>query len=167
MVKPTMRHESEFFQVFAIGYVQRRQGRTVLEISEPFVPALKELERFSHVQVIWWLSEFEDELYREVVQSEHAPYEAPVLGVFACRSPVRPNPIGLTTVEIRGVDHAAGEVEIVNIDAFAGTPILDLKAYFPSCDRVRDVRVPQWAADWPEWLPEDGLGLEEGEADAQ
>ena len=167
MNKPTMSPKPETFQVFPIGYVRRRDGRTVLDILEPFVPALKELERFSHVQVLWWLSAFDDEMYREVMQSEHAPYEAPVLGMFACRSPVRPNPLGLTTAETLRVDHAKGEVEIVNIDAFDGTPVLDLKAYFPSCDRVKDVRIPQWAADWPEWLPEEGLGLEEGEAEAQ
>ena len=69
-------------------------------------------------------------------------------------------------VEILSVDHGTGEVEIVSIDAFDGTPVLDLKAYFPSCDRVRDVRVPKWAADWPEWLPDEGLGLEEGEGEA-
>jgi tRNA (Thr-GGU) A37 N-methylase len=63
------------------------------------------------------------------------------------------------------VDHAKGEVEIVNIDAYDGTPVLDLKAYFPVCDRVKEVRVPPWAADWPEWLPEEGMGLEEGESD--
>jgi tRNA-Thr(GGU) m(6)t(6)A37 methyltransferase TsaA len=165
MSNPMMDQESETFQIFPIGYVRRKDGRTVLEILEPFVPALKELERFSHVQVLWWLSAYDDGIYREVMQSEHTPYAAPVLGVFACRSPVRPNPIGLTTAEILRVDRVKGEVEIVNIDAFDGTPILDLKAYFSSCDRVRDVQLPQWAADWPEWLPEEGLGLEEDEAE--
>jgi tRNA (Thr-GGU) A37 N-methylase len=87
------------------------------------------------------------------------------MGMFACRSPVRPNPIGLTTVEIKRVDHDNGHVEIVNIDAYEGTPVLDLKAYFPMCDRVKDVRVAQWAAEWPEWLPDSGMGLEEGEPD--
>jgi tRNA-Thr(GGU) m(6)t(6)A37 methyltransferase TsaA len=164
MVKQTENRGPDAFAVYPIGYVRRKDGRTMLEILEPFVPALKELERFSHVQVLWWLSAYDDKVYREVMQSEHAPYEAPVLGVFACRSPVRPNPIGLTTAEILDVDRVKGEVEIVDIDAFDGTPVLDLKAYFPSCDRVRDVRVPQWAVDWPEWLPEEGLGLEEAEA---
>ena len=165
MNQPMMSQTPDSFHVFPIGYVHREKGRTVLKILEPFVPALKELEHFSHVQVLWWLSSFDDDMFREVMQSEHTPYEAPVLGMFACRSPVRPNPIGLTTAEILRVDHVQGEVEIINIDAFDGTPILDLKAYFPSCDRVKDVRVPQWAAEWPDWLPEEGQGLEEGEAE--
>ncbi len=151
------------FKVFPIGYVRRNGERTYLEILEPYVPALKELERFSHVQVFWWFSRFDEDMYRQVMQSEHTPYDAPILGMFACRSPVRPNPIGLTTAEVLKVDHEKGEVDIVNIDAFDGTPVLDLKAYFPSCDRVREVQVPGWAAEWPQWLPEEGLGLEEGE----
>jgi tRNA-Thr(GGU) m(6)t(6)A37 methyltransferase TsaA len=153
--------EQSVFEVFPVGYVRRDDERTYLEVLEPYVPALKELERFSHAQVLWWFSEFDDEMYRGVTQSEHAPYEAPVLGVFACRSPVRPNPIGLTTAKILSVDHDEGLVEIANIDAFDDTPVLDLKPYFPSCDRVKDVRVAEWAADWPEWLPEEGLGPED------
>jgi tRNA-Thr(GGU) m(6)t(6)A37 methyltransferase TsaA len=146
------------FEVFPVGYVRRDDGRTYVELLEPYIPALKELERFSHVQVFWWFSEFDDEMYRSVMQSEHAPYDAPTLGVFACRSPVRPNPIALTTAEMLGVDHVAGIVEIVNIEAFDGTPVLDLKPYIPSSDRVKEARVAEWAVDWPEWLPEEGLG---------
>jgi tRNA-Thr(GGU) m(6)t(6)A37 methyltransferase TsaA len=127
------------------------------------VPALKELDRFSHAQVLWWFSGFQDDMYRQIMQSEHAPYEAPVLGVFACRSPVRPNPIGLTPAEIVGVDDEEGVVEIVSIDAYDGTPVLDLKPYIPASDRVKDVRVPEWMAGWPEWMPDEGHRLEEGE----
>ena len=153
---------NETYQVWPIGHVRRFGERTYLEILEPYIPALKELDQFSHVQVLWWFSQFGDEMYRSVTQSEHAPYEAPVLGMFACRSPVRPNPIGLTTAKILKVDHEAGEVEIANIDAFDDTPVLDLKAYMPSCDRVQDVTVGAWASGWGEWMPEEGLGLEDG-----
>jgi tRNA-Thr(GGU) m(6)t(6)A37 methyltransferase TsaA len=153
--------KEKVYEVFPVGYIRRGDERTYLEILEPYVPALKELEGFSHVQVFWWFSEFQDDMYRGITQSDKAPYEAPVMGVFACRSPVRPNPIGLTTAKILNVDQAAGVVEIANIDAFDDTPVLDLKAYIPVCDRVEKVHVPAWAADWPEWMPEEGLGLED------
>ncbi|MGD2104452.1 MAG: TrmO family methyltransferase [Anaerolineae bacterium] len=81
--------------------------------------------------------------------------------MFASRAPARPNPIGLTTARIIRVDQDQGQIEIADIDAFYGTPILDLKGYLPHCDRVRHVRVPDWASLWPQWLPEDGLGLDE------
>ena len=153
-------NQEQAYQIYPIGYVRRTNGKTMLEVLEPYVPALKELERFSHVQVFWWFSEFQTEEYRQITQSK-PPYEAPVTGVFASRSPVRPNPIGLTTAKILKVDHRDGMVEIANIDAFDGSPILDLKAYFPVCDRVQDVSTPEWCADWPAWLPAEGLGLEE------
>jgi len=148
------------FQIHPIGAIRRSNGKTNLEILEPYIPALKELGDFSHVQVFWWFNEFQDDEFRQITQSE-PPYEAPTLGVFACRSPIRPNPVGLTTAKILDVDQDSGIVEIANIDAYDGTPIIDLKPYFPVCDRVQNVSVPRWAAEWPEWMPEEGLGLEE------
>jgi tRNA (Thr-GGU) A37 N-methylase len=74
---------------------------------------------------------------------------------------LRPNPIGLSTVKLLKVDHRRGVVEIADIDAFDGSPVLDIKAYLPHCDRVKHVSVPAWAAGWPDCLPENGLGLEE------
>jgi len=160
MDKQQSTQKLETFVIFPIGYVRRDDGKTYLEILEPYKPALKELEHFSHVQVFWWFSEFQDDMYREITQNE-PPYEAPVTGVFASRSPVRPNPIGLTTAKLLQVDQERGTIEIGNIDAFDGTPVIDLKAYFPVCDRVQEVSVPAWCADWPEWLPAEGLGLED------
>ena len=153
--------QQPIFEIFPVGHVRRNDERTYLKVLAPYVPALKELERFSHVQVFWWFSEFDDEMYRTITQSDHAPYDAPTLGVFACRGPTRPNPIALTTVKMLGIDHAEGVVEVVNIEAFDGTPVLDLKPYIPVSDRVKDVRVAEWAADWPQWLPEEGLGPED------
>ncbi len=161
MNQTSSEQRAEDYRIFPVGYVRREHGRTFLDILPDFAPALKELEDFSHVQVFWWFSQFEDQAYRQTTQFEHAPFEAPVLGVFACRAPMRPNPIGLTTAKILRVDQNEGLVEIANIDAYDGTPILDLKAYMPSCDRVQTVRVADWASSWPQWLPEEGLGLEE------
>jgi tRNA (Thr-GGU) A37 N-methylase len=48
---------------------------------------------------------------------------------------------------------------VADIDAYDGTPVIDLKAYFPVCDRVKEARIPAWLVDWPEWMPEEGLGL--------
>lgn len=153
--------DTEIFEIFPVGHIKRDGGKTYIEILEPYAPALKELENFSHVQVFWWFSQFQDDVYRGITQSEHAPYDAPVLGMFACRSPVRPNPIGLSTAKVLSVDHDAGVVEIANIDTFDDTPVVDLKPYIPVCDRLKDVRVADWASDWPEWAPDDGPQLEE------
>jgi len=47
-----------------------------------------------------------------------------------------------------------------NIDAVDETPVVDLKPYYPVCDRVREVKTPAWADEWPEWMPDQGLAPE-------
>ncbi len=152
----------ETVKLFPIGYVRRQNEKIHLEILKPYIPALKELENFGYVQVFWWCNHFQEEEYRETLQNK-PPYDedTPTTGVFASRSPARPNPIGLTTAKILNVDHDKGIVDIADIDAFDETPVIDLKAYFPICDRVKQAKVPQWIAHWPEWMPEEGIGLME------
>lgn len=145
----------ETYEVSPVGYVRRESGGAVLEILPAYAPALKELGHFSHVQILWWFSKCQDEEARATMQFNEMPFDAPPLGVFACRAPKRPNPIGLTTARIVEVDRSQGRVVIGDIDAFDGTPILDLKGYLPHCDRVRTVDVPDWACHWPQWLPEE------------
>ena len=146
--------EQETFDIFPIGYVRKKDGKTYLELLNPFIPALKQLEHFSHVRIIWWFNRFQDDRFRKTTRVK-PPYEnAPVTGVFATRSPVRPNPIGITTAKIINVDHAQGKIEIANIDAFDKTPIIDLKPYIPFCDRVKEFRVPEWISHWQEWMHE-------------
>ena len=152
---------SDVFQLSPVGTIRREEDSISIEILPAFKPALKELETFSHALVFWWFSEFDDEKSRTTLQFDRTPFEAPLLGVFACRSPLRPNPIGLSTVKLLKVDHRKGVVEIADIDAYDGTPVLDIKAYLPHCDRVKKVSVPSWAAGWPDCLAENGLGLEE------
>jgi tRNA (Thr-GGU) A37 N-methylase len=69
----------------------------------------------------------------------------------------------MTTCKLLGMDEGQGVLQVADIDAVDGTRIVDLKAYFPVCDRVREAYIPEWLSDWPEWMPEDGIGLEEGE----
>ena len=153
------RQANETYEISPVGYVRREEGRALLEILPDFVPALKELETFSHVQILWWFNASGDQESRRTTEFDEMPFDAPALGVFACRAPQRPNPIGLTTARIVEVDLPEGQVVIGDIDAFDGTPILDLKGYLPHYDRVKTVDVPDWASHWPQWLPEEGLGL--------
>jgi excinuclease ABC subunit A len=151
-----MKEAQKNFDIFPIGYVRKNSGQTYLEILEPYAPALKELEHFSHVRILWWFHRFADDRFRRTTQVS-PPYEnAPRAGVFASRSPVRPNPIGLTTTKIVDVDQQKGIIEVTGIDAYDKTPIIDLKPYIPSCDRVKDFSVAKWFAHWPEWMLEAG-----------
>lgn len=155
-----MGKNEETFSMYPIGYV-RRTDENYLEILEQFWPGLKQLDHFSHVMVFWWADKHDNEKSRTIMQTS-PPYAADkVTGVFACRSEYRPNPIAMTVCTIAGIDEEKGIIRIAEIDAYDGTPIVDLKAYFPVCDRVKEAHIPDWLEYWPEWMPEEGIGLEE------
>ncbi|MEX0285540.1 MAG: tRNA (N6-threonylcarbamoyladenosine(37)-N6)-methyltransferase TrmO [Paracoccaceae bacterium] len=103
-----------------------RQGDTEngpicrLEILPHWQPALKGLERFEAADVLYWLHTARRDL---VLQSPKS--DGRVIGTFALRSPVRPNPIGLSRVAVLGVD--GGAVLVRGLDCLDGTPLLDLK----------------------------------------
>jgi len=160
-IEPHVTHEGkkQTFQMFPIGYIRRRKEKLSLEILKPFRPALKQLDHFSHVMVFWWAHKHDNEKSRSSLQCEPPYAKGKITGVFATRAEYRPNPIAMTTCKILDVDKDKGIVTVADIDAYDGTPIVDLKAYFPVCDRVKEVRIPEWLSDWPEWMPEQGLGL--------
>jgi len=151
-------------EVSPIGDVKKRGGSITIQLRKEFIPALKELDQFSHVQVLWWFDRFDADRFRTITQC-NPPYEkSPRTGIFATRSPVRPNPIGLTTAKVVEVDHKKGTIGVTGFDAFDKTPIIDLKAHFPTCDRVKEVKVPRWIAHWPQWrADDDGLEIVDAE----
>ena len=136
-----------------IGRIAVRDGRTTIELYEAYRPALRGLSGFSHAAVLWWFDGCDDAGSRGVLSVEKPYTHSPaLLGTFATRSPERPNPIALTMAEIAGIDDAAGVIELGYLDGNDGSPVLDLKPYTPSLDRVADPRVPDWCAHWPSSL---------------
>lgn len=145
----------ETYKIFKIGQVVMKNSKTYLKISEPYRPGLKHLAEFSHVMVFWWADKFDNAKYRTALRT-HPPYATNHLaGVFATRAEYRPNPLALTTCKLIDVNEKEGIVEITGIDAFDGTPIIDLKPYTPSFDRVKEVEIPVWLSFlWPQWKGE-------------
>jgi tRNA-Thr(GGU) m(6)t(6)A37 methyltransferase TsaA len=149
------------FQVFPIGTIHRREGDMYLEIFPQFRPALKHLEEFSHMTVLFWAHQHGAVEKRNVIDLQVEPPYAPgtMTGIFATRSELRPNPILSTPCRIEGIDHENGIIQINRIDGFDDSPILDIKGYFPVMDRVKDAVIPEWL-DWGlDHVPEEGLDL--------
>jgi tRNA (adenine37-N6)-methyltransferase len=146
------------FQLHSIGTVHASEAEQsyILQIDEPYRPALKQVDQFSHILIFWWADQMDTPENRNVMTTE-LPYAPGVAaGVFACRSEYRPNPIALTTMAVIDVDVENGIVVLPWIDAHDGTPILDIKPFIPISDRIRDYRVAPWFADWPEWMEDAG-----------
>ena len=135
-----------------IGRVEADETGFMLIIDEPYRPALAGLDGFSHLVVLWWCHLLDEPSYRETTVAERPYKNAPAqIGIFATRSPARPNPIAVTPVPVLSIDVTDGVVRIPFIDAEVGTPVLDIKPYHPAVDRIRDVQTPGWCADWPQW----------------
>ena len=73
-------------------------------------------------------------------------HKPPHVKVFATRMPVRPNPIGMSVVELVDFSTQSGELVVKGLDAVDGTPVLDIKPYIPNFDSYPDARIPQWVA---------------------
>lgn len=138
------------YQVRPIGTIQNGKDGIFIKLFPEYVPGLEALDGFSHINVLWWFSNCDNPADRCIFQAERPYKNAPaVMGVFATRSPLRPNPIALTASEIIKIDADQGVIQLDYIDADNGTPVLDIKPYTPSLDRVETPRVPEWCRSWP------------------
>ncbi len=151
--------KSDAFTVVPVGIVGENQGLPAVIVEEKFRPALAELELFSHVIVVWWSHQYFEgcELMREgeYLAAETDYSNGHTMGIFATRSPVRPNPICVSVARLEGVERKDGVVRLRGIDAFAGSPVLDLKPYYACLDRVRQSIVPGYVPRWGEWCAEE------------
>jgi len=131
-----------------IGTVSTGQGFRVL-IDKEFAPGLLGLEGFSHVMILWHADKVP--AWDNTYLTADKPYrKAPdKLGIFATRSPYRPNSVCVSIAQVCGVDRKKGVLELTWVDAEDGSPVIDIKPYHPSSDRIRDAKLPDWCSHWP------------------
>lgn len=136
--------EPTVFRMVPVGQVEKREDATRIRIFEPFADALLGLDEWSHVNVLYWFDKNDVPERRSILRVHpRGDRENPLTGVFACRAPVRPNLLALTVCRILGVE--GGVVTVDSIDAFDGTPVVDLKPFTPADMPAEGVRVPDWA----------------------
>jgi tRNA-Thr(GGU) m(6)t(6)A37 methyltransferase TsaA len=108
---------------------------------EELIEALEGLEEFSHLFVLFWLHGMSDDDKKIRKVHPRGRGDMPLLGIFATRTPHRPNPIGLTRVKLLKIE--GNVITVQGLDAYDGTPVLDIKP-FDSWDTTEDFRVPEW-----------------------
>ena len=144
-------------KVIPIGTIQNEDNEAAILLDPACRTGLKGLSGYSHVQVIWWMDRCDNCADRENLVEKKPYVKGPEeLGVFATRSPARPNPIAVSTADIAYVDEDTGRIGLYYIDAFPGSPVLDLKPYTPSIDRVEHPATPKWCRHWPESYEQSG-----------
>lgn len=116
-----------------MGAARDARKPATIQIDEAYRQGLEGLERASHVVILSWLQHAPRDLILQ--KPRHA---AAASGVFALRSPARPNPVGLHVARLLTIDISSGVLQIEAIDALDGTPVIDLKPYLPSVDAIPD-----------------------------
>jgi tRNA-Thr(GGU) m(6)t(6)A37 methyltransferase TsaA len=124
-----------------VGTVRKTDERTWIEISGEFADGLLGLDGFSHIYVFFWFDRNDTPEKRRTLQVHPRKDESiPLTGVFATHSPQRPNLIGLTLCRMLSIGDRT--IELEDIDALDGSPVIDIKCYIPGSPA--DVRVPEW-----------------------
>jgi len=110
------------------------EAEGTLEVYPEYVAGLQDIEGFSHLTLLYWFHRSVG--YQLVIE----PFlDGVARGLFAIRYPARPNPIGLSTVEL--LSRAGGELRVRGLDVLDGTPLLDIKPFVPGFDHREGARV--------------------------
>lgn len=104
--------------------------------------ALDNLDEFSHIIVLYWMHQRAATGQPPTKVRPMGKQKLPLVGVFATRSPDRPNPVGKATVRL--LQRQGNTLKVKGLDAIDGTPVIDIKPYLPGYDSVTDAKVPQW-----------------------
>lgn len=110
-------------------------------IYSEYAEALEGIDGFSHLFVLFWLQKITESQRKTLKVHPRGRKVLPLLGVFATRTMLRPNPVGLTLVELVKVE--SNVLTVRGLDAFNGTPVLDIKP-FDSWDNAENAKVPEW-----------------------
>lgn len=141
-IKPIARIHTDFSEKFGVprqaGLAPSLTGKIVFEPEYRNIRAVKELDGFSHIWLIWEFSQCSDSKFNPTVRPPRLGGNRRV-GVFASRSPFRPNRLGLSCVKIEKIETGGENAPIISVsgvDMTDGTPIYDIKPYIPIADCI-------------------------------
>lgn len=133
----------DIFEVYPVGVIRKGGERVFIEIFKEYEDALFGLTQFSHIIVFSWFHKNDIPERRRILKVHpKRDRKNPLTGVFATRSPTRPNPIAISTCNILSITENI--IYIDKIDAFDGTPVIDIKPCLSGNEAGMNIKVPQW-----------------------
>ncbi len=111
-------------------------------VNSSLTEALDNLDEFSHIIILYWMHQARTASQLPMKIHPRGNQELPLVGLFATRSPNRPNPVGKATVRL--LKHQGNILKVKGLDAVDGTPVIDIKPYIPGYDSATDATVPSW-----------------------
>ncbi len=109
-----------------------------------FEDALDGVEEFSHITVLFWMHQAPTWDSSTPKVHPQRRQDLPLVGVLATHSPFRPNPLGITNVQL--LERKGSVLRVIGLDAIDGTPVVDIKPCFPG-DEIAQARVPDWISE--------------------
>lgn len=138
--------------ILLIGYVENNVSeqsdenwgntKSRIRLKDEYVGGLKGLENFSHAIILTYLHEAKFVRNKHLERRPRNLPEMPLVGIFSQRAKDRPNPIGLAAVKI--IEVLTDSLIVEGIDAINGTPVIDIKPYYPQYDKIDNAIVPEW-----------------------
>ncbi|MBL7179029.1 MAG: tRNA (N6-threonylcarbamoyladenosine(37)-N6)-methyltransferase TrmO [Desulfobacterales bacterium] len=133
------------YNIYPIGVIHKKNDETVtIEIDQEYNDALLGLNGFSHLIVCYWFHQNDTPEKRKVLQVHpRRDKKNPLTGVFGTHSPMRPNLIAISFCKKLAIENNI--IFIDRIDAFDGSPVIDIKPYIPDDELISaNIKVPDW-----------------------
>jgi tRNA-Thr(GGU) m(6)t(6)A37 methyltransferase TsaA len=139
---------SEKGKLTFIGAVETPGETSIVSIFPKFCAGLQGLDAFSHIIVLYWCHLRDEKDEREVLKVTPRRHQhGSQVGVFASRSPTRPNPIALCVAQLVNIQDC--RLHVRGLDALQDSPIIDIKPYIPRADSVPEAETPKWTSRGP------------------
>ena len=116
-----------------------------ITINGSLADGLTGLDAFSHIIVVFHMHQSTWSKESDLVRRPQGRHDMPLIGIFAQRAKHRPNPVGITAVRL--LEKNGTILKVQGLDAIDGTPVLDIKPYFPQFDRIDNPGTPDWVDD--------------------
>ena len=131
------------FTIVPVGVIEKQGEGMAVRIYDAFADGLLGLDQHSHIILTTWFDKNDVQERRQTLQVHpRGDRRNPLTGVFATRSPVRPNLLALFVCKVLSI--GGNRIQIDTIEAFDGSPVIDIKPYIPRIDAIPEATGPAW-----------------------